>query len=189
MDRDTARKLSTIPRSKIGVINPGYDYHYRILSDFGKGKKIQIKKASGWEDCIFPDFLCTEEYRLYDKDMIREPFFPKINEEYYYLDPTLEVKSRTLDKSDYYYSSLIKCGNIFKTYEEAEKAAEIIKEILISGSKKDIKSDIEHKLLNHLYSCYEVRQSEESECGVEIVFKDRDDSKDFNSHLDKYRKE
>lgn len=189
MDRDTARKLSTIPRSKIGDINPGYDYHYRILSDFGKGKKIQIKKSSGWEDCVYPDFLSTEEYRLYDKDMIREPFFPKIDEEYYYLDPTLEVRNRTFNGSDYYHSSLVKCGNIFKTYEEACKAAEIIKEILLSGSKKDIKSDIEHQLLNYLYSCYTVRKSEESERGVEVVFKDSNDSKEFSSCLDKYRKE
>ena len=188
MDRDTARKLSTIPRSKIGDINPGDDYHYHILSDFGKGKKIQIKKASGWEDCVYPDFLPTEEYRLYDKDMIREPFFPKIDEEYYYLDLTLEVRNRTFDESDYYHSSLVKCGNIFKTYEEACEAAEIIKEILLSGSKKDIKSDIEHQLLNYLYSCYTVRQSEESERGVEVVFKDSNDSKEFGSCLDKYKK-
>lgn len=83
--------------------------------------------------------VCRQDGKIYgmeedDNDivLVKKKWQPKDNDEYYYIDDTLEVTERTYYDSPElsYDSDRVKIGNYFKTKEEAEAMVEKMKELL-----------------------------------------------------------
>ena len=104
--------------------------HADLIKAWADGATIQVKKGNGeWDDCNFPVWNEKIEYRIKPST---EPWSPKTDEKYFYLDifsGELCVIDITWNSTDTDYA-LRRNSNIFPTKEEAEAAIPRVKAAL-----------------------------------------------------------
>lgn len=98
-----------------------------------KGNQTEIHPVTPEEQQAFDDF-CKSQGKIWNKEKLQWEEYkwePKRNETYYFIDTTGEV-AYTSNNTISFDPSRIEYGNCFQTKEQAQKAAEKVKELFKS---------------------------------------------------------
>ena len=94
MTREQAQVYAKLSKEDIAKIDCGYEKHYEVLCAFANGAEIQMEEGGWkWTDISEPYFYYSCEYRVKPTVETAEPWKPKKDEEFFFLDSDMSVIS------------------------------------------------------------------------------------------------
>lgn len=127
MTREQAKIYTKLSREDLKKICKGFEKHYDVFCAFANGAKIEMSFGDGrWEPNNDPAFHEVREYRV--KPSEEQPvglWKPKEDEFFFYVDISLKVSEGLCNNFTNW--GIFESGNCFRTYKEAEAAAERVR--------------------------------------------------------------